>query len=66
MAKTGANPERRESFNFHQLQRAIEDRLSLYKGANHLLKMDPKEQSLRQLVKQFCNQQPVISKDTTL
>jgi len=66
MAKTGANPERRESFNFHQLQRAIEDRLSSYKGADYLLKMDPKEQSLRQLVKQFYNQQPVISKNATL
>jgi len=66
MAKTGADPERRESFDFHQLQRAIEDRLSLYEGADHLSKMGPEEQSLRQLVEQFCNQQPVISKDATL
>ena len=28
--------------------------------------MDPEEQSLRQLVEQFRNQQPVISKDATL
>ena len=55
MAKTGADLDRRKSFNFYQLLRAVEDRLSLYKGADHLLKMDPKEQSLRQLVKQFCN-----------
>jgi hypothetical protein len=66
MAKTGADPDRRKSFDFYQLQRAVEDRLSLYKGADRLLKMDPKEQSLRQLVEQFCNQQPVISKDATL
>jgi len=58
MAKTGANPDRRESFNFYQLQRAVEDRLSSYEGADRLPKMDPKEQSLRQLVEQFCNQQP--------
>ena len=66
MAKTGADLNRQESFNFYQLQRAVEGRLSLYKGADRLLKMDPKEQSLRQLVKQFYNQQPVISKDATL
>ena len=59
MAKTGADPDRRESFNFYQLLRAVEDRLSLYKGADRLLKIDPKKQSLRQLVKQFRNQQPV-------
>jgi len=46
MAKTGANLDRRESFNFYQLQRAIEDRLSLYEGADCLLKMDPEKQSL--------------------
>jgi hypothetical protein len=46
MAKTGANPDRRESFNFYQLLRAVEDRLSLYKGVDYLLKIDPKEQSL--------------------
>jgi hypothetical protein len=47
MAKTGANPDRRESFDFYQLLRAVEDRLSSYEGADNLLKMDPKEQSLR-------------------
>jgi len=66
MAKTGANLDRRESFNFYQLLRAVEDRLSSYKGADRLSKIDPEEQSLRQLVKQFCNQQLVISKDATL
>ena len=66
MAKTGANPDRRKSFDFYQLQRAVETRLSSYKGADYLSKIDPKEQSLRQLVKQFCNQQPSISKDATL
>jgi hypothetical protein len=66
MAKTGADPDRRKSFNFYQLLRAVEDRLSLYEGADHLSKMDPKGQSLRQLVEQFCNQQQVISKDATL
>ena len=63
MAKTGADPNRRKSFNFYQLQRAVETRLSLYEGADCLLKMDPEEQSLYQLVEQFYNQQPVISKD---
>ena len=66
MAKTVADSDRRESFNFYQLLRAVEDRLSLYEGADCLSKMDPEEQSLRQLVKQFCNQQPVISKDAIL
>jgi len=47
MAKTGANPDRRKSFDFYQLLRAVEDRLSLYEGADRLPKMDPKEQSLR-------------------
>ena len=37
--------------------------LSLYKGVDYLLKMDFKEQSFYQLVKQFYNQQLVISKD---
>jgi hypothetical protein len=66
MAKTGADLDIRQSFDFYQLQRAVEDRLSSYEGADHLSKMDPKEQSLRQLVKQFYNQQQVISKDATL
>ena len=66
MAKTGANPDRQKSFNFYQLQRAVENRLSSYKGADRLSKMDPEEQSLCQLVEQLCNQQPVISKDATL
>ena len=66
MAKTGANPDRQKSFNFYQLQRAVETRLSSYKGADRLSKIDPKEQSLRQLVEQFYNQQPSISKDATL
>jgi hypothetical protein len=66
MAKTGANPDRRKSFNFYQLQRAIEDRLCSHEGADRLSKMDFEEQSLRQLVEQFRNQQPVISKDATL
>src|SRR3984885_12098108 len=44
MAKTGADPDRRKSFNFYQLQRAVEDRLNLYEGADRLPKMDPKEQ----------------------
>jgi DNA-binding PucR family transcriptional regulator len=48
------------------LQRAVEDRLSSYKAADRLSKIDPKEQSLRQLVEQFRNQQLVISKDATL
>jgi hypothetical protein len=47
MAKTGADPDRRESFNFYQLLRAVEDRLGLYEGVDRLLKMDPEEQSLR-------------------
>ena len=55
MAKTGANLDRREFFDFYQLQRAIEDRLSSYEGADRLSKMDPKDQGLRQLVKQFYN-----------
>src|ERR1700722_13661740 len=63
MAETGADPDRRKSFDFYQLQRAVENRLSSYEAADRLLKMDPKEQSLRQLVKQFRHQQPVISKD---
>ena len=46
----GADPDRQESFDFYQLLRAIEDKLSLYEGADCLLKMDPKEQSLCQLV----------------
>ena len=66
MAKTGADLDRRESFDFYQLQRAVEDRLGSYEGADRMSKLDPKEQSLCQLVKQFRNQQPVISKDTTL
>jgi hypothetical protein len=66
MAKTGADPDRRESFNFYQLLRAVEDRLGSYKGADRLSKIDPEEQSLYQLVKQFRKQQPVISKDATL
>jgi hypothetical protein len=66
MAKTGADLDRRKSFDFYQLQRAVEDRLCSYEGADCLLKMDFEEQSLRQLVEQFCNQQPVISKDATL
>ena len=51
MAKTRADPDRQKSFNFYQLQKAVEDRLNLYKAADCLLKMDPKEQSIRQLVK---------------
>jgi hypothetical protein len=66
MAKTGADPDRRESFDFYQLLRAVEDRLGSYEGADRLSKMDPEEQSLRQLVEQFRKQQPVISKDATL
>jgi hypothetical protein len=66
MAKTGADPDRRKSFDFYQLQRAVEDRLCSHEGADRLSKMDFEEQSLRQLVEQFCNQQPVISKDATL
>ena len=34
MTKTGANLDRQESFNFHLLKRAVEDRLNLYKGTN--------------------------------
>ena len=45
MAKTGAKPDRRESFNFYQLLRAVEDRLSSYESADRLLKMDPKDKS---------------------
>ena len=66
IAETGADPDRRESFDFYQLQRAVKDRLSSCEGADRLSKMDFEEQSLRQLVKQFRNQQPVISKDATL
>ena len=43
MAKTGANLDKQESFNFYQLLKAIKDRLCSYKNADYLLKIDPKE-----------------------
>ena len=43
MAKIGANLDRQQFFNFYQLLKAVEDRLSLYKGVDCLLKIDPKE-----------------------
>jgi hypothetical protein len=55
MAKTGADLDRRKSFDFYQLQRAVEDRLCSYKGVDRLSKIDFEEQSLCQLVEQFRN-----------
>ena len=53
MTKTGVNLDRQESFNFHLLKKAVEDRLNLYKGADRLSIMNPEEQGLHQLVGQF-------------
>jgi len=61
MTKIGADPNRQESFNFYLLRKAIENRLNSHKGANYLSIMNPKEQGLRQLVRQFHNQQPAIT-----
>jgi len=61
MTKTGADPDRRESFNFHLLRRAVEDRLNSHEGADRLSIMNPEEQGLRQLVGQFRDQQPAVT-----
>ena len=68
ITKTGADPDKQESFNFHLLRRAVEDRLNSHKGADRLLIINPTEQGLYQLVRQFYNQQLVIlsQRDTTL
>ena len=34
MAKIGADPDRRNLFNFYRLKRAIEDRFNVSKGAD--------------------------------
>ena len=36
MAKTGANPDRRESFNFYQLLRAVESRIMAIENAKRM------------------------------
>ena len=36
MAKIGADPDRRNLFNFSRLKRAIEDRFNISKGADRM------------------------------
>ena len=43
ITKTGANLDRRKSFNFYLLKKAIKNKLNLYKGVDYLLIMNPKE-----------------------
>ena len=36
MAKTGADPDRHNSFNFYRLKKAVEDQVSTNKGADQM------------------------------
>ena len=53
MAKTGANPNRCNSFNFYQLKKAIEDRFNASKKADQISLENGKKTGIKQLVKQF-------------
>ena len=57
MAKTGADPDRRSSFDFYRLKEAVEDRISASEGANRMSLENGQRAGIEQLVRQFREQQ---------
>jgi len=57
IAKIGSNPDRRRSFNFYHLKKAIEDQVSANEGANQMSLESGHKTGIRQLVNQFQEQQ---------
>jgi len=57
IAKTGAGPDRRSSFNFYRFKEAVEDQVSASKGADQMSLENGQETGIEQLVRQFREQQ---------
>jgi len=57
MAKIGADPDRRSLFNFYCLKKAIEGRVSVSEGAERMFLENGQKVGLKQLVRQFQEQQ---------
>ena len=53
MAKTGANPDRHNLFNFYWLKKAIENQFNVSEGADQMSLENSKKISIKQLVGQF-------------
>ena len=50
MAKTGADLDRRNLFNFYQLKRAVENRFNISKGVDWMSLENNKKTGIKQLV----------------
>ena len=62
IAETGANPDRRESFNFYQLLRAVESRIIATENAERMAVL-PEEDALNvQLIQELRQQRNEINR----
>ena len=63
MAKTRADLNRRNLFNFYRLKKAIENQFNTSKGADQISLENSKKTGIKQLVRQFQKQQQALEQN---